>query len=620
MSENNDSICEGCSRTFPLRQGSGLCSKCKKLDDLAIDSPEHAAVKAYPQCEMCSLTFRHMQVVPGTKQVCNSEPCKRGPLTVGGGNQDRNGKEKDNLSDSELQAQRRAQLMQRMKKGGVVPGTTLTSDELLLHEHGGGAPGERQIIIGYQVRVVTKNGTTKIYESLGWAAKNWAVTQHLPDIQAYYLERLNDEWTKSHSVPIRIEEVSLRFYGGKSLAEGTENMTVDRFWAFYSQPSQRDNYFKGVGKPWSHQMKSPKPFLPLELLFNEQQYNNRISGPDLEPTSSLAMTKRARTPSSAGFAQSIPKKSRPSSGSSFAPPVSLFGSASSRTSILSIHKQTAITFQKIEAVVGSMDGVAKLVYTGDTYKGYIMDSAFSAGRMKQAHDVVISGGSQFVAKRFFRLDEKQSEVSVADNNAEVELELVRLAQLDWVLAAFNAFRNTHEDGQNVPFYPNLAVANAFIAQETGDPSKASGVTAEYTDERVQWIVEAKRAQTVIKFTGTLTHHQQKDDLRTSTVHALAHFAFGFTNRNLVFADLQGTPALVKGKDGLVLFDVMTHTDAGDSGVGDCGEQGIQSFVEQHKCNAVCVGLGLDKSYSLVAKARGDEDDDEEEEDQLEEES
>ncbi|KAJ7776713.1 hypothetical protein B0H14DRAFT_2631627 [Mycena olivaceomarginata] len=39
---------------------------------------------------------------------------------------------------------------------------------------------------------------------------------------------------------------------------------------------------------------------------------------------------------------------------------------------------------------------------------------------------------------------------------------------------------------------------------------------------------------------------------------------------LVFADLQGTPALVGYKDGVVLFDPMTHTKNGASGIRDFG--------------------------------------------------
>jgi len=67
---------------------------------------------------------------------------------------------------------------------------------------------------------------------------------------------------------------------------------------------------------------------------------------------------------------------------------------------------------------------------------------------------------------------------------------------------------------------------------------------------------------------------------------------------------------INGRDTLVLFDVMSHSQASyvlsflfllpapyllsfsDSGIGDHGVPGIKSFLEQHTCNYVCKGLGL----------------------------
>jgi len=67
---------------------------------------------------------------------------------------------------------------------------------------------------------------------------------------------------------------------------------------------------------------------------------------------------------------------------------------------------------------------------------------------------------------------------------------------------------------------------------------------------------------------------------------------------------------VNGRDTLVLFDVMSHSQTScvvsflfsslvayfscfsDSGIGDHGLAGIKSFLEQHVCNYVCKGLEL----------------------------
>jgi len=94
-----------------------------------------------------------------------------------------------------------------------------------------------------------------------------------------------------------------------------------------------------------------------------------------------------------------------------------------------------------------------------------------------------------------------------------------------------------------------------------------------------WLVEKCRPTTVYRYSGTLSHRSQGRDQRSSTIYAFSHFVYGHSNKTLVIADLQGTvlpicdmvvipmsfsgtPSLVKGKDGLVLFDPMTHTTDG----------------------------------------------------------
>ncbi|KAJ7604069.1 kinase-like domain-containing protein, partial [Roridomyces roridus] len=205
----------------------------------------------------------------------------------------------------------------------------------------------------------------------------------------------------------------------------------------------------------------------------------------------------------------------------------------------------------------------------------------------------------FVAKRFFRLEEDPSiSVDVKDNNAEIRNEAARQSSMAWSLKAFYNYIRTHEKADQISIYE---LAEVFIARETGTPSVASGIDRAVTlhdDEGMEWLVEPRRAQVVTKFSGTMNHQQKKKDVLYNTVFAFAHFAFGFGNRNIVFTDIQGTPSIVNNKMGMVLFDVMTHTPDGLSGVGDCGEDGIAAFTEQHVCNSLCLALELDTSYPM----------------------
>ncbi|KAJ6592109.1 kinase-like domain-containing protein [Mycena vulgaris] len=126
---------------------------------------------------------------------------------------------------------------------------------------------------------------------------------------------------------------------------------------------------------------------------------------------------------------------------------------------------------------------------------------------------------------------------------------------------------------------------------------ASGVST-ITEEGggMTWLVERKRPTTVIKFSGTLVHTSARRDLCSLTICPFAHFVYGYGGGKIVFADLQGKyhQALkcVRGGDGLIQFDLMTHTKGGNSGVGDFGDKGIATFVRDHKCNMICSRLEL----------------------------
>jgi hypothetical protein len=82
---------------------------------------------------------------------------------------------------------------------------------------------------------------------------------------------------------------------------------------------------------------------------------------------------------------------------------------------------------------------------------------------------------------------------------------------------------------------------------------------------------------------TLNHKSTRNDLLGLTILAFSHFVYGHSNQTLVIADIQGncqvidhnmvsgiitykidigSPGMVKGQDGMILFDLMTHTEEG----------------------------------------------------------
>lgn len=87
-------------------------------------------------------------------------------------------------------------------------------------------------------------------------------------------------------------------------------------------------------------------------------------------------------------------------------------------------------------------------------------------------------------------------------------------------------------------------------QEVGEASPASGMRKRddseivFSDDAVSpglmWLVEERHiSKTVIVISGTLAHPTSHVDLLHLTVYAFMHYVFGHTNRQLVFADLQG---------------------------------------------------------------------------------
>jgi hypothetical protein len=85
----------------------------------------------------------------------------------------------------------------------------------------------------------------------------------------------------------------------------------------------------------------------------------------------------------------------------------------------------------------------------------------------------------------------------------------------------------------------IIIADAFLAQEIGEPSPASGIENADYGHGIMWLVEKRRPTAVYRYSGTLSHHSQGKDQRSSTIYAFSHFVYGHSNKTLVFADLQG---------------------------------------------------------------------------------
>ncbi|KAG5649205.1 hypothetical protein H0H81_005423 [Sphagnurus paluster] len=192
----------------------------------------------------------------------------------------------------------------------------------------------------------------------------------------------------------------------------------------------------------------------------------------------------------------------------------------------------------------------------------------------------------FVAKKFFEIGSDDS--VTADENAEfLKCELIRLKTATWFLKKFNAAAKE----MKVDIATNIILSEGFLAREVGTPLEASGLDAFEEGSSAVWLVEPHQTKTVLKFSGTLNHLNRQDKVGT-TISSFAHFSYQVSNQELIFADIQGSPMNIQGRDTIVLFDIMSHLPTSDSGIGDHGPDGIKSFISQHHCNYMCQGLKL----------------------------
>ncbi|TFY51871.1 hypothetical protein EVJ58_g10331, partial [Rhodofomes roseus] len=74
-----------------------------------------------------------------------------------------------------------------------------------------------------------------------------------------------------------------------------------------------------------------------------------------------------------------------------------------------------------------------------------------------------------------------------------------------------------------------------------------------------WLIEPRRAASVRRWSGTMSHPVVAGQ-KGATMSVLAHFIYGYSNSELVAADLQSTIAGTDtGTVADVIFDIMTHT-------------------------------------------------------------
>ncbi|KAK7034990.1 kinase-like domain-containing protein [Favolaschia claudopus] len=572
MSTENTSRCNDCDMSFPLREG-GQCSKCVKLAAHPRDSADYMDIAA--SILRYFLTILSLIItcgsnlckaaIPGTPQPQASRPATHNvPRTV-----------------TDLSALTR----QRFKRFNHGATSTLQTQTLLQHERGGGEPGEVIVMIAWQVRI-----KKALASEFGQGAKGWAASVLLQDVKAQLTEQVSMEWQQRKGAPLLSEHVSIRWAGNKMPVPNSLSLTVGEFYEVHSSSDNSAIYVENIPSAWKalaavHKRKGG--FMALELYIDSESWAESVDE-DIAP-SLLGSKKRSVADPAALSAAKRPRTLHSTLNQSATRLRSEFR-PSALCGPVAVVSRTRITLKRIDCIVDPRTGDMQFESSEIILRGRLRNDPLSSGAMKNVYDFLSDNGQSYVVKRFYRLTED------SENTAPNTLPFT----VDEHLWFMNAFFQHARDRNVTAIDFNIAFTDAFLAEEIESPSPASGIpqiTAE--SPGITWLVEPKRSTSVEHFSYTLVHKSRKKDLRSSTIYAFAHFVWGHSNQTMIFADLQETPALVGRKDGLVLFDPMTHTVAGNSGIGDFGLEGINSFLRDHSCGDVCNRLALDEVAPLI---------------------
>ncbi|THH19576.1 hypothetical protein EW146_g1621 [Bondarzewia mesenterica] len=594
-SQSTDTECGDCGQNFPGRESRGLCLKCLKLRGLDRTSEEYKMILGWPQCDICGMTRPNLPLATEGIQTCKSARClnqvnQKDPLASAS-----SAPHQPATPDIPLIARPPIPETLKLQHPQMNANGALTSEALLQLERGGGISGEQQLTVAWQVRLSSSPKT--IHAALGNNAQKWATSVYLTDIKASIVKHINIEWTRDHDIPLveygfclfhtycvvidvlSSDEVTFRFPDNKTLMPDTSTMTLGQFFSYYSHPSRQQIYLANVPTVWKKLDKKRLVCFEMYVSISLVHWKKRTDPDQTEVQGSTDFIE-----STLGHMSRMGRKRKRITNNEGESELPRIQHARIASSSMTSHFSGLIT---------SVDGTTNFEDHQVDVKGYIRDALFAQGKMKSVFEFTPS-----------------SSVGA------------------WFLAEF--FKHAREIGVDVA--TNIEFAEAWLGQEKGvAPSVASG-TASNEVEEWTWLVEKRRPESITRLSGTLVHPSSHRGRLNRTILAFAHFVYVHSHQTMVLADIQGTHCQIRGGiDGFVLFDPMTHTIDGwdisllsviserthndllsrNSGVGDHGTEGINTFLRDHRCNKFChdLGLGENGPSSVSSQTKEHDEDD-----------
>ncbi|KAI1781872.1 kinase-like domain-containing protein [Ganoderma leucocontextum] len=445
--------------------------------------------------------------------------------------------------------------------------------------------GARLIYVCIEARV-----GKQVCHHLGQVSRSHSAERPVPEIIEECLKSWNEDfWERNSEGSLSREDVSLRWHGNVMPEPETEGRMLGDFYDMhYGQPHRLTYFGRGPKTLKARELKGVQQIF-LELVIDVKGFAERT---DCAPPSQLQGTSKGRPP-----------KRRDRSASP------------SRTLIIA---STTINPDDCTlAVSWDVDDGAKLC------KADFSEMVSWSGKTKHVFiDIDLKDGKPpqpFVAKRFFNIGGEGGDVSCTDNAHFLTLEAQRLELGNMYLSEF--YKHARTQGADVStdfgFTPYLlARENTEPGLDGATPSKASGISPEKWksdwpfsdwDAGIVWLLEPRRSHLIDRWSGTLSQPSRQNK-RFATMGAFAHFSMLLSENSMVFVDLQSSYGNLRDGHGYgrVLFDPMTHSLSGNTGVGDHGLEGLGTFIDDHQCTSICSQLDLEALTKDELPAEGGE--------------
>ncbi|KAJ7030548.1 hypothetical protein C8F04DRAFT_1263844 [Mycena alexandri] len=588
-----ENIHDGCQGIFPYSNPARtLCFKCEKLSGADLSDADRVKFGAYKSCSQCG--------VAGT-QVAN--PC--GTCKI------RAMKEKG-LIDPDAEARRLARAEHAQTMFGTIKplvdvtnhsvGPTTSAQELA-EIRTTNKPALWTIV--YQLRLDSKLDNT-------WGCLTYSANAEEPltDVLIGILEHINLKWTKidGHYIALTPKYCELGFKNNFRIPHGAETLTVRGLYMFFANRSDRP---LALGKDTAKTKGLAKgTFLEMEVIIAKVEASifALIIGIDIDVSVLLPKYLKfvrsitAITVDSDSDEEEVPAKRKNKNQSdqvakrSKQTAVILSSRFGPGGSISVAPPEHVIRYTTIECEIDPVTGEATLEQLRTVKTGKMEMQTLSGirpadlGKSKDVFKVKLIGVSgSWVAKTFFDIGQGRGQ-GLESNELLLLHDLVRLKRL-------GQFRDQ--------FMITARETTAEVADFTVSDGFAIIVQSRSSEQDVNlaYLVEPLRTSTIVeKFSGTIGGSDNIPNKVSATMAAFTHFILEKTACRIAFTDLQGSLHYSKagGTQEFVLFDPMSHSLIGNTGVGDHGSAGIDDTIRTHKCSFMCTTMKLASVASLKA--------------------